>query len=136
MNVEALKNFIIGQGASRRVITMEWYVQYVPHVLTLHYFFLFFSIFAIFSRRPPLPSFLSSFTSSSSSSVSSSFPSYSSASPYSYSTSPSSTFTYPKGQILECEQICFRRNKSTIHGRVYRRYRSLHCHQSTVIKFC
>lgn len=24
MNVEALKNFIIGQGASRRVITMEW----------------------------------------------------------------------------------------------------------------
>ena len=24
MNVEALKSFIISQGASRRVITMEW----------------------------------------------------------------------------------------------------------------
>jgi hypothetical protein len=24
MNVDALKNFIISQGASRRVITMEW----------------------------------------------------------------------------------------------------------------
>ena len=27
MNVDALKNFIIGQGASRRVITMEWCVR-------------------------------------------------------------------------------------------------------------
>ena len=27
MNVEALKNFIIGQGASRRVITMVWSQQ-------------------------------------------------------------------------------------------------------------